>query len=113
MAGYAHPTLLANHPDLDGVWSLPIVVADDACRSQGADLAEKFKRDRSAVKFIGVPPVHKISFDWAHAIWIWVARNATMPPIRFMAQYLGLCPSTYGPVPSRNGTAENRTRIHA
>jgi hypothetical protein len=22
--------------------------------------------------------VHKISFDWSHAIWTWVARNATM-----------------------------------
>lgn len=70
-------------------WSVvaSYVVADDACRSQGADLAEKFKRDRSAVKFIGVPTVHKISLDWSHAIWTWVARNATMLPIRFMAKY--------------------------
>jgi hypothetical protein len=60
------------------------LVADDACRSQGADLAEKFKRDRSAVKSGRVPIVHKISFDWSHAIWTWVARMR-MLPIRFMA----------------------------
>jgi hypothetical protein len=82
---------------MGAIGNLPMMPAG----SHGADLAEKFKRDRSAVKFVKCHRPTRSASIGHTPIWTWITRTATVLPMRLSLSARA------------NGTAENRTRTHA